>query len=183
MTPSILGLYGLSGAAFLLSADTAHWFGGGHKTLLLAPFAALFAYEAGHVLGAAADRRWGAFWIANTVLAWMLSTGGGQSPAVAWAFLVVAAATFACLAAARAESKALVTVLASLAAGSAVSGIALLAGTGCLLAIAEYPFATAALAACYTATALALGRRAHAREMPAVNMARREAGLIRDRAA
>ncbi len=189
--PSIVGMYGLAGAAFLLSLDTAHWFGGGYQILLMAPLAALFAYEAGHVLGAAADRKWGSFWMANTVLAWMLSTGtgvrphGGYDPGPGWAFILVAAATFGCLACALPESKALAAVLASLAAGSAVSGIALLAGNERLLVLAEYLFAMAAVAAWYTASALlvnqtcgreafSVGRRTHAREMLAVHMARHD---------
>jgi succinate-acetate transporter protein len=138
--------------------------------------------------------------MAHTGLAWMLSTGigvrahGGQNPVLAWMFIVVAAATCGCLASALAESKALVTVLAFLIAGSMASGIGLLAGTERWLVLAEYLFAMAALAAWYTASALVLnqtrgrevlsvGRRAHAHEMPAVTMARREPDVMRDRAA
>ena len=40
--PSILGLYGLAGATFIVAAQMAHWFGSSDTTLLLVPFAAIF---------------------------------------------------------------------------------------------------------------------------------------------
>ena len=42
--PSILGLYGLAGATFMVAAQMTHWFGSSytHTTLFLVPFAAIF---------------------------------------------------------------------------------------------------------------------------------------------
>jgi len=40
--PSILGLYGLAGATFMVAANMAHWFGTSATSLYLFPFAAIF---------------------------------------------------------------------------------------------------------------------------------------------
>jgi succinate-acetate transporter protein len=39
---SILGLYGLAGATFMVAAHMAHWFGTSATSLYLFPFAAIF---------------------------------------------------------------------------------------------------------------------------------------------
>jgi uncharacterized protein len=209
--PSILGLYGLAGATFMVAAYMARWFGEPRTTvLLLVPFAALFgglaqflagmwAYKARDGLATAIHGMWGAFWMAYGGLIWMLSNGraaqpqGPAFPELGYWFIVLAAITWSCMAAAIAENKALVTVLAFLGAGSTVSAIALLAGSEPLLILAGYLLIIAAVAAWYTASALllnetfghevwALGRSSQAREMPPITIGAGEPGVIRGQA-
>ena len=174
--PSILGLYGLAGATFMVAAYMAHWFGSSHTTLLLVPFAALFgglaqflagmwAYKARDGVATAVHGMWGGFWMAFGVLALMLSSGrvtipsgplGPLFPELGYWFIVLAAITWVCTGAAAAENKALVTVLTFLAAGSTIAAIGLLAGSEGLMILAGYLFIICAIAAWYTASALML---------------------------
>jgi len=108
-------------------------------------------------------------------------------------FIVLAAITWVCAGAATAENKSLVTTLIFLAAGSTISAIALLVGSGGLLILAGYLFIICAIAAWYTASALmlneafghevwGLGRSTHAQQMPAVAAGIGEPGVIRGQA-
>jgi len=171
--PSILGLYGLAGATFMVAAQMVHWFGSSYTTLLLVPFAAIFgglaqflsgmwAYKARDGVATAVHGMWGAFWIAFGILALMLGSGRVPAPgstlfpALGYWFIVLAAITWVCTAAASAESGSLVTTLAFLAGGSTLSAIALLVGSDILLMIAGYLFIICAIVAWYTASALML---------------------------
>src|SRR5690349_18664625 len=108
--PSILGLYGLAGATFMVAAQMAHWFGTSYTTLLLVPFAAIFggvaqflagmwAYKARDGVATAVHGMWGGFWIAFGILCLMLYSGRVPHPGTAlfpelgyW-FIVLAAIT------------------------------------------------------------------------------------------
>jgi hypothetical protein len=54
--PSILGLYGLAGATFIVAAQMCHWFGSSTTTLLLVPFAAIFGGLAQFLAGMCPSR-------------------------------------------------------------------------------------------------------------------------------
>jgi len=208
--PSILGLYGLAGATFMVAAEMAHWFGSSSTTLLLVPFAAIFgglaqflagmwAYKARDGVATAVHGMWGAFWMAFGILALMLSSGkapmpnGALFPELGYWFIALAAITWACTAAAAAENKALVTVLTFLAAGSTISAIGLLVGVEGLIVLSGYLFLICSIAAWYTASALMLneafgrevwnlGRSAHAKRMAPITTATGEPGVIRGQA-
>jgi succinate-acetate transporter protein len=208
--PSILGLYGLAGATFMVAAQMAHWFGSTSTTLLLVPFAAIFgglaqflagmwAYKARDGVATAVHGMWGAFWMAFGLLALIFASGraatpiGPMVPALGYWFIVLAAITWACTGAAAAENKALVTTLAFLAAGSTISAIALLAGSGGLLMLSGYLFIICSIAAWYTASALmlneafgreiwSLGRSAQSQHMPRITVGMGEPGVIRGQA-
>lgn len=203
--PSILGLFGLAGATFVIAAHMTQWSGAIHP-LLLVPFAALlgglaqflagmWAYKARDGMATALHGTWGAFWIAYGVVAYFLARGTGGVPAAVFPelgywFIVMAAITWACMVAALAENKAMVTVVTFLAAGATISAIGLLADIDGLLIVAGYVFMVSAFAAWYTGTALMvneshgrevwkLGRSAHSRQMPRVTMGVGEPGVIR----
>jgi uncharacterized protein len=208
--PSILGLYGLAGATFMVAAQMAHWFGNSYTTLLLVPFAAIFgglaqffagmwAYKARDGVATAVHGMWGAFWMAFGILTLILSSGRAPSPAgplfpeLGYWFIVLTAITWVCTGAAAAENKSLVTTLAFLSAGSTISAIALLAGSEGLIILAGYLFIICAIAAWYTASALmlneafgrevwSLGRSTQAQQMPRITVGMGEPGVIRGQA-
>jgi len=209
--PSILGLYGLAGATFMVAAQMAHWFGSSHTTLLLVPFAAIFgglaqfvagmwAYKARDGVATAVHGMWGAFWMAFGFLALLLSGGasaiqpaGALFPELGYWFIVLAAITWVCCGAAAAENKSLVTTLAFLAAGSTISAIGLLTGVEGLVILSGYLLIISAIAAWYTASALMLndafgrevwklGRSSQAQQMPPIAMGIGEPGVIRGQA-
>ncbi len=203
--PSILGMFGLAGATFVIAAHMAGWTGAMHP-LRLVPFMAVFgglaqfiagmwAYKARDGMATALHGTWGAFWMSYGALAFFLFRGGGTLtsaifPELGYAFIVLAAVTWACTMAAVAENKAMVTVVTFLAAGATIAAIGLLGAIDGLLIVAGYVFLVAAIAAWYTATALminesygrevwSLGRSAHARQMPRITMGIGEPGVIR----
>jgi len=208
--PSVLGLYGLAGATFMVAARMTEWFGSSHTMLLLVPFAAIFgglaqffagmwAYKARDAVATAVHGMWGAFWMAFGVLALILMEGKAPEPttpffpALGFWFIVLAAITWVCVAAAAAENKSLTMTLGFLAAGSTISAIALLAGAEVLTIIAGYVFIISAIAAWYTASALmlneafgrevwALGRSNEAQQMPRIAVGIGEPGVIRGQA-
>jgi uncharacterized protein len=208
--PSILGLYGLAGATFMVAAQMTHWFGSTETTIYLVPFAAVFgglaqflagmwAYKARDGVATAVHGMWGAFWMAFGLLALVLASGkaampaGPQFPELGYWFIVLAAITWVCTAAATAENKALVTVLTFLAAASTINAIGLLAGVEWLMILAGYLFIICAIAAWYTASALmlneafgrevwSLGKSASARQMPPITIGTGEPGVIRGQA-
>lgn len=208
--PSILGLYGLAGATFMVAAYMAHWFGSSHTALLLVPFAALFgglaqflasmwSYKARDGVATAVHGMWGAFWMATGILGSLLVTGRAPAPAMplfpelGYWFIVLAAITWVCAGAAAAENKSFMTTLVFLAAGSTISAIALLAGSEALVMLAGYLFIICSFVAWYTASALmlnetygrevwALGRSPQSRQMSSVELGIGEPGVIRGQA-
>lgn len=208
--PSILGLYGLAGATFMVAAQMAHWFGSSETTLFLVPFAAFFgglaqflagmwAFKARDGVATAVHGMWGAFWMAFGILALIFSSGkaamptGPVFPELGYWFIVLAAITWVCTGAAASENKALVTTLAFLAAGSTLSAISLLVGIEGLTILSGYLFIICSIAAWYTGSALmlneaygrevwSLGRSAQAQRMPPITDGIGEPGVIRGQA-
>jgi len=208
--PSILGLYGFAGATFMVAAHMTHWFGTEHSVMLLVPFAAFFgglaqflagmwAYKARDGVATAMHGMWGAFWMAFGILQWLIASGRVATPAgpffpeLGFWFIVLAAITWVGSAAAAAENKALVTVLAFLAGGSTIAAIGYLVGLEHLLVLAGYLLIISSLVAWYAASALMLfesygrevwpvGKTAHARQMPMVTSGIGEPGVIRGQA-
>jgi succinate-acetate transporter protein len=194
----------------MVAAEMAHWFGSSHTTLLLVPFAAIFgglaqflagmwAYKARDGVATAVHGMWGAFWMAFGILALILSSGRAPMPAtplfpeLGFWFIVLAAITWVCTAAASAENKALVTVLTFLAAGSTLTALALLAGIQDLVILSGYLFLICSIAAWYTASALmlneafgeevwSLGKSAYSKKLAPITMATGEPGVIRGQA-
>ncbi len=207
--PSILGLYGLAGATFMVAARMVHWFGSSSTTLLLVPFAALFgglaqflagmwAYKARDGVATAVHGMWGSFWMALGILVLILDNGGAPIPngplfpALGYWFIVLGAITWVCMGAASAENKAMASVMAFLAAGATLSAIGLLTGVETLMIVSGYLFIIASIAAWYTASALmlneafgrevwSLGRSAQVQVTPMAAPIR-EPGVIRGQA-
>src|SRR5581483_12338192 len=92
--PSILGLYGLAGATFMVAAHMVHWFGSSYTTLLLIPFAAIFgglaqflagmwAFKARDGVATAVHGMWGAFWMAFGLIELILARNGAAGTGMA----------------------------------------------------------------------------------------------------
>jgi succinate-acetate transporter protein len=207
--PSILGLYGLAGATFMVAAHMAHWFGNSTTPLYLFPFAAIFgglaqflagmwAYKARDGVATAIHGMWGSFWMAYGVLNVVCALGKltpptGQWPEIGFWFIVLAAISWVGVAAAAAENRGFVTLLTFLAAGSTTAAIGELAGTEWLMMVTGYLFIIASLVAWYTGSALmleeafghevwGLGKSRQAREMSPVSVGIGEPGVIRGQA-
>ncbi len=168
--PSILGLFGLAGATFMVAAHMAGWYGGPTSAYSLMPFvlmfggvaqflAAMWAFRARDGVATALHGLWGSFWMGYGILVWMMVTGrvanpGLLYPEIGYWFIVAAAITWMVMLAAFAENLSLVWVLGALGAGSTLGAIARLTGSdGCQIA-AGYLFIIAAIIAWYTASAL-----------------------------
>lgn len=170
--PSILGLYGFAGATFMVAAHMAHWFGTSQTDMVLWPFAAFFgglaqflagmwSYKARDGVATAMHGTWGSFWMAFGTLQILIGLGkvvvpanGAAFPALGFWFIVLAAITWAGMAAAFRESSVIASVLGTLAAGSTIEAIAELAGVDGLRILAGWVFILSAIIAWYAATAL-----------------------------
>ncbi len=170
--PSILGLYGFAGATFMVAAHMAHWFGTTQTDMVLWPFAAFFgglaqflagmwAYKARDGVATAMHGMWGSFWMAFGTLWILVAAGKVTVPAngaafqgLGFWFIVLAAITWAGMAAASAESSVVAYVLGFLAAGSSIAAIGELAGVEWLRMLAGWLFIISAFIAWYAATAL-----------------------------
>src|SRR3954447_5995370 len=126
--PSILGLFGLAGATFIVAANMAGWYGTTTQSAqYLFPFAAAFggiaqfaagmwAFRARDALATAIHGTWGAFWMAYGLLFLLVATGDITVPTGTWPefgywFLTLGAITGAGAIAALAESFGLAAVL------------------------------------------------------------------------
>ena len=118
---------------------------------------------------------------------------GPLFPELGYWFIVLAAITWVCTAAATAENKALVTVLVFLAAGSSISALGLLVGLEGLMILSGYLFLICAIASWYTASALmlneafgrevwSLGKSTYSKQMAPITRATGEPGVIRGQA-
>jgi uncharacterized protein len=170
--PSILGLYGFAGATFMVAAHMAHWFGTSQTDMVLWPFAAFFgglaqflagmwSYKARDGVATAMHGTWGSFWMAFGALQILIGLGkvavpanGAAFPALGFWFIVLAAITWAGMAAASRESSVVASVLGTLAAGSTIEAIAELGGVDGLRTLAGWIFIVSAIIAWYAATAL-----------------------------
>jgi len=207
--PSILGLYGLAGATFMVAAHMAHWFGGSSTALYLFPFAAIFgglaqflagmwAYKARDGVATAVHGMWGSFWMAYGILNVIFAVGKITPPAGAWPeigfwFVVLAAITWVCVGGAAAQNKGLVTMLTFLAAGSTTAAIGEFLGEDWLMILTGWLFVIASIASWYTASALmleeafgrelwGLGKSKVLKQMPSVSTGAGEPGVIRGQA-
>jgi len=207
--PSILGLYGLAGATFMVAAHMAHWFGDSMTSLYLFPFAAIFgglaqflagmwAYKARDGVATAIHGMWGSFWMAYGVLNVIFAVGKVTPPKGAWPeigfwFIVLAAITWVSVAAAAAQNRGLVTLLTFLAAGSTTAAIGEFLGAEWLMILTGWLFIIASVAAWYTGSALmleeafgrelwGLGKSKQMKQMPPVTTGVGEPGVIRGQA-
>lgn len=203
--PSILGLFGFAGATFMVAANLAGWYGGAQSPHYLFPFAAMFgglaqflagmwAVKARDGLASAMHGTWGAFWLAYGILQLLftlrvLPEPTGVFPELAFWFVILAAVTWAGVAASLATNAGLVSVLTILAAGSTVMAIATFMGSVTLREISGYVFMASAVVAWYTATALMLeetfdrsilplGKSAHAQQRARVEIGLGEPGVV-----
>ncbi len=206
--PSILGLYGLAGATFMVAAYMAHWYGNSTTSLYLFPFAAFFgglaqflsgmwAYKARDGVATAIHGMWGSFWMAFGVLSLLFAMGkitlpsGALWPEIGYWYIVLAAITWVCVAAA--QNRSLVTLLTFLAAGSTTGAIGSLAGVEWLMILTGYLFIVASIVAWYTGSALMLeeafgrevwhlGRNRHAKQTAPIAVGIGEPGVIHGQA-
>ncbi len=203
--PSILGLFGFAGATFMVAANLAGWYGGAQTPHYLFPFAAMFgglaqflagmwAVKARDGLASAMHGTWGAFWLAYGILQLLftlrvLPEPTGAFPELAFWFVILAAVTWAGVAASLATNAGLVSVLTILAAGSTIMAIATFMGSVMLREISGYVFMASALVAWYTATALMLeetfdrsilplGKTTHAQQRARVAIGLGEPGVV-----
>jgi uncharacterized protein len=175
--PSILGLFGLAGATFIVAAWFAGWYGNTNTPEFLFPFAAAFggvaqfaaamwAYVGRDAIATAVHGTWGAFWIGFGLLFLLVANGtltlsGAAFDAFGFWFFALAVITAFCAAAATFENIALTAVLGLLAAGAAFLGIGYFtdstptAGDGWLL-VGGWVLIASAIAAAYTAGAMLL---------------------------
>ncbi len=204
--PSILGLYGFAGATFMVAAHMAHWFGGTQTDMVLWPFAAFFgglaqfmagmwAYKARDGVATAMHGMWGSFWMAYGTLWVLIGAGkvavpanGAPFQALGFWFIVLAAITWAGMAAASAVSSVIAAVLGFLAAGATSAAIGELGGIEGLRILAGWLFIISAIIAWYAATALmmnsAKGRTAwslgaRGKALEDVELGFKEPGVIR----
>jgi succinate-acetate transporter protein len=170
--PSILGLYCLAGATFVVGSNLAGWWGTAASVLYLFPFvavvggvaqllASMWAYRARDGLATAVHGTWGAFWLSYGVLFLLVATGAlaaptGRAPALGYWFIAAAAVTWACAVAALTRSTGLTAVLALLAAGATLAAVGYVAGQSWAVRTAGWLFVCSAIAAWYVATAMML---------------------------
>jgi len=209
--PSILGLYGLAGATFMVAARMAHWYGDAATYLTLVPFAALFgglaqflagmwAFKARDGIATAMHGMWGAFWMAFGGLGLIWAIGrlpvpmnGAAFPGLGFWFIVVAAITWVGAAAAMAESKVFAAVLIFFAAGATAGAVGTLTGVEAINILAGWLLIIGSIIAWYNASALmlneafgrevwSLGRADRARAMPPISTGAGEPGVIHGQA-
>ena len=170
--PSILGLYGLAAATFIVAAYHAGWFGTRTSGFYLLPFAAalgglaqfvagMWAYKARDGVATALHGIWGAFWFGYAALGVLIATGVMpmpqlRTPELGYWFAALAAITWVMCPAAAAENRALACVTGVLALGSTCEAIALFAGSSGWMVLASYIFMISAVIAWYAASALML---------------------------
>jgi succinate-acetate transporter protein len=173
--PSILGLYGLGAAAFMIGANLAGWYGNDATPLVLFPFAMVFgglaqflagmwSFRARDALATAIHGTWGSFWFAYGLYYLLVSLTVLPTPAASpvaqvglgyW-FIVLAAYTWVCVVAATAEHGALLLVLLTLAAASTLLAIGWTASLTSLVPIGGIMLVASAVLAYYTGSAMLL---------------------------
>ena len=204
--PSILGLYGLAGATFMIAAHLCRWFGSSVTPLYLFPFAAFFgglaqflagmwAFKARDGIATAVHGMWGSFYMAYGILTVVMAVGRIAEPAkwpeIGCWFAILAAITWVCVVGATAENKGLVITLVFLALGSMAATSGEFSGESWLMVLAGYLWIVASVAAWYSASALMLneafgrqvwglgGRRV---SVPSVSIGMGEPGVIKGQA-
>ncbi len=172
--PSVLGLYGLAGATFMVAANMAHWFTGGQSGLVVTVFAAFFgglaqflaamwAFRARDGLATAIHGVWGSFWMAYGILNVIyvlgllgLPPGSYDATAIGYWFIVLAAISWVCTAGATAESQGLAAVMVFFALGATAAAIGNLLATEAVLILAGWLLIIGSFIAWYVASAMML---------------------------
>jgi uncharacterized protein len=168
---SVLGMFALAAATFVVSARMTHWYGNLHSAFVLFPLVLIFGGLAQFYAGALALQTrdvvaltlhgtWGSFWTAYGILEILYATGRVTRPTGAFAelgfwFIVVAAISWSITVAAR-ERTGIMTVVLLLACGSTLGAIGELAGIESIRILAGYFLMASALVAWYVATAVML---------------------------
>jgi succinate-acetate transporter protein len=183
--PSILGLFGFAVSTFMVSANLAGWYGSNDTPLVLFPFAlafggiaqllaAMWSFKARDPLASAVHGAWGSFWIGYGIYYLLVALhvlAGPTATRIAGAgfgywFIGLAAITLSGALAALAENTALVSVLGTLFAGSALLAIGLVVGLEFLIPIGAIVLVASAVLAWYTATAMLLAAVYHRPVLP-----------------
>lgn len=169
--PSILGLFGLAGATFIVATNLAGWYGDSTTPQFLFPFAAFFgglaqflagmwAYRARDGLATAMHGTWGAFWLAYGLLYLLIAVGVLVQPtpfvALGYWFVALAAITWSGAFAALAENLGLGAVLTALAGGATCLAIGQIAGISGWRTLGAWFLIASAILAWYVATAMML---------------------------
>jgi succinate-acetate transporter protein len=171
--PSILGLFGFSGATFIVAAHLAGWYGDASSPTYLFPFAAalggiaqfaagLWGFRARDGVATAMHCTWGSFWLAFGLLHLLAAVGAftlpsGEFPELAFWFFALAAITAAGAVASLVERNlGLVGVLAPLATGAAFLAIHYLTGGSTWQEVGGWVLLAASWMAFYAAFAMLL---------------------------
>jgi succinate-acetate transporter protein len=169
--PSILGLFALGGATFIVATNLAGWYGNATTPIFLFPFAAFFgglaqllagmwAYRARDGLATAFHGTWGSFWLGYGLLYLLIAVGVLTPPtpfvALGYWFVALAAITWSLALAALAENLGLAAVLAALAGGSTCLAVGLIANSSGWRTVGAWFLIASAFLAWYVATALML---------------------------
>jgi succinate-acetate transporter protein len=171
--PSVLGLFGFSGATFIVAANLAGWYGTKASPGYLFPFAMFFgglaqftagmwAYKARDAVATAMHGMWGSFWLGYGVLQLLvatktLPTGTTMDHALGFWFIALCAITASGMLGALVEGNLGVTaVLGTLAAGSGLAAVGFLDGHAYIQHFAGWVFVISAALAWYTASAMML---------------------------
>lgn len=207
--PSILGLYALAGAMFMIAANMTHWYGNELSALYLFPFVAFFGglaqflcamwgFRARDGVATAMHGLWGSFFMAYGILVLVYAVGKipapvGGVPELGYWFIILAAITWVGAGAASAENRGMVTLLTFLAAGATSAAVGELTGAEWLMILTGYLWIIASIAAWYTASALMLseafgreiwgiGKSRQMRNMPPIAIGTGEPGVIKGQA-
>lgn len=169
--PSILGLFGLAGATFVVAAHLARWYGTATTPELLFPFVAIFgvaqfaaglwAFRARDGLATAMHGMWGSFWIAYGLLflfgaLGVLAIPTGRFVALGYWLIPLAAITLSGAIAALSQNLSLTAVLATLAIGAGLLAVGFLTGPSGWIRAGGWALVASAALAWYTATAMML---------------------------
>lgn len=200
--PSILGLYGFSGATFAVAAGLLGLYAASQNVFVfqfaaffggLAQFlAGMWAYKARDGLATAMHGTWGSFWMAYGLLWLLIATGVLSFPfptfvGLGWWFIPLSFITLSGATAATRVSWALFTVLLLLGLGAAAAAAGFIGGFAVVIAGAGGLFIFSAIAAWWTASGLMfeqffgrsllpLGAR---KARPSVTLGTTEPGVIR----
>ena len=172
--PSIMGLSGFMIATLMLGAWQAGWYGDAATPLLIWPFAlvaggvlqsvaAVASFRARDGVAVAVHTAWGSFWIGWGILELLVATHvmpaiplGIASPSFAFWFIALTLVTSFGALGALAQNLGIFTVLATLAAGSALTAAGFYAGSLGTVRACGWLFVVSAAAAWLVAGAMVL---------------------------
>lgn len=168
--PSILGIFALSAATFIVGANLAGWFGTAASGAYIAPYAAAFgglaellagmwAFKARDGLATAVHGMWGSFWLAYGVLFFLVAAGdliapAAKTPALGFWFITLGVITWLCTWVSLGEYKSLAIVLGLLALGSCFLAVAYLTGLGGMRVAGGWLMLASGIVGWYTAAAI-----------------------------